>query len=91
VRDTALAYSQAKRVKFDRWVNAAHRTALRAALLLCDDLDPLVQDVRSRISPERQAEGDSFDTHPTYVDALKFWASPAAMHLREHMGMLVSR
>jgi len=91
VRDTALAYSQAERVKFDRWVKAAHRTALRAALLLCDDLDPLVQDTRSRISPERQAEGDTFDTHPAYVDALKFWASPAAMHLREHMGMLVSR
>ena len=26
-------------------------------------------------------------THPTYIDALKFWASPPAMHLREHMGM----
>ena len=91
VRDTALAYSQAERVKFDRWVNAAHRTALRAALLLCDDLDPLVQDVRSRIAPERQAEGDTFDTHPAYIDALKFWASPAAMHLREHMGMLPPR
>jgi hypothetical protein len=90
VRDTALAYSQAKRVKFDRWVNAAHRTALRAALLLCDDLDPLVHDVQSLIAPERQAAGDTFDTHPTYIDALKFWASPAAMHLREHMGLLPS-
>jgi tetratricopeptide (TPR) repeat protein len=91
VRDAALAYSQAKRVKFDRWVNAAHRTALRAALLVCDDLDPLVQDVRSRIAPEREAEGETFETHPTYIDALKFWASPAAMHLREHMGMLSPR
>jgi hypothetical protein len=91
VRDAALAYSQAKRVKFDRWVNAAHRTALRAALLVCDGLDPLVQDVRSRIAPEREAEGETFDTHPTYIDALKFWASPAAMHLREHMGMLSPR
>jgi tetratricopeptide (TPR) repeat protein len=91
VRDAALAYSQAKRVKFDRWVNAAHRTALRAALLVCDDLDPLVQEVRSRIAPEREAEGHTFDQHPTYLDALKFWASPAAMHLREHMGMLSPR
>ena len=91
VRDAALAYSQAKRVKFDRWVNAAHRTALRAALLVCDDLDPFVQDVRSRIAPEREAEGDTFDKQPAYLDALKFWASPAAMHLREHMGMLPSR
>ncbi len=91
VRDTALAYSQAKRVKFDRWVNAANRTALRAALLVCDDLAPLVQEVRSRIAPEREAEGETFDAHPAYADALKFWASPAAMHLREHMGLLSPR
>jgi len=89
VREAALAYSQAGRVKFDRWVNATHRTATRAALLLCDDLEPLVQDIRSRIAPEREAEGETFDTHPTFVDAVKFWASPAAMHLREHMGLLV--
>ena len=88
MRDAALAYSQARRVKFDRWVNAAHRTATRAALLLCDDLEPLILDVRSRIAPEREAEGETLETHPTYVDALKFWASPAAMHLREHMGLL---
>lgn len=91
VRDAALAYSQAKRVKFDRWVNAAQRTAIRAALLLSDDLDPLVQDLRSRLAPDREAEDGTFDTHPTYIDALKFWASPAAMHLREHMGMLPPR
>jgi tetratricopeptide (TPR) repeat protein len=88
VRDAALAYSRARSVKFDRWVNAAHRTATRVALLLCDDLEPLVQDVRSRIAPEREAEGQTPETHPAYIDALKFWASPAAMHLREHMGML---
>jgi tetratricopeptide (TPR) repeat protein len=91
VRDAALAYSQAKRVKFDRWVHAAQRTAIRAALLLCDDLEPLVQDVRSRIAPEREAEGETFDGHPTYIDALKFWASPPAMFLREHMGLIPSR
>lgn len=91
VRDAALAYSQAKRVKFDRWVNAANRTAIRVALLLCDDLDPLVQDVRSQIAPEREAEGETFDKHPVFIEALKFWASPAAMHLREHMGMLSPR
>ncbi|MGB5351114.1 MAG: tetratricopeptide repeat protein [Polyangiales bacterium] len=91
VRDAALAYSQAKRVKFDRWVHAAQRTAIRAALLLCDDLDPLVQDVRSRIAPDREAEGETFDGHPAYIDALKFWASPPAMFLREHMGMIASR
>jgi hypothetical protein len=78
-------------VKFDRWVHAAQRTAIRTALLLCDDLDPLVQDVRSRIAPEREAEGETFDTHPAYIDALKFWASPPAMFLREHMGMIPSR
>jgi tetratricopeptide (TPR) repeat protein len=87
VRDAALAYSRARRVKFDRWVQAAERTATRAALLLCDDLAPLVDDVKSRIAPERVAEGETFDTHPTYLDALRFWMSPAAMHLREHMGM----
>jgi len=59
-------------------------------LLLCDDLEPLVQDVRSRIAPEREAEGETFDSHPTFVDAMKFWASPAAMHLREHMGLLTA-
>lgn len=91
VRDAAMAYSQAKRVKFDRWVHAAQRTAIRAALLLCDDLDPLVQDVRSRIAPEREAEGQTFERHPVYIDALKFWASPPAMFLREHMGMIPSR
>ncbi len=91
VREAALAYSQAPRVKFDRWVNAAHRTATRAALLLSDDLEPLVQDMRSHIAPKREAEGETLDSHPTYLDALKFWASPAAMHLREHMGMLPPR
>ena len=87
VRDAALAYARARRVKFDRWAQAAERTATRAALLLCDDLSPLVDDVKSRIAPERAAEGETFDAHPTYVDALQFWMSPAAMHLREHMGM----
>jgi len=91
VRDTALAYSQANRVQFDRWVRAAQRTALRAALLVCDDLDPLVQVVQDRIAPERRAEGETFETHPAYAEALKFWASPAAMHLREHMGLLSPR
>ena len=33
------------------------RTATRAALLLCDDLDPLVRDVQSRIAPERASRG----------------------------------
>jgi DnaJ-domain-containing protein 1 len=88
VRDAALAYSKARRVKFDRWANAAHRTATRAALLLCDDLEPLVREVRDQIPPERAAAGETFDSHPVFVDALKFWASPAAMHLREHMGLL---
>jgi len=88
VRDAALAYSEARRVKFDRWVQAAQRTATRAALLLCDDLDPLVRDVQSRIAPERATEGETFESHPVFIDALKFWASPAAMHLREHMGLL---
>ncbi len=88
VRDAAIVYSQARRVKFDRWVNAAQRTATRVALLLCDDLGPLVEDVRSRIAPEREAEGETFHTHPVFVDAMKFWASPPAMHLREHMGLL---
>ena len=55
------------------------------------DLEPLIQDVRSHIAPEREAEGETFDKQPAYLDALKFWASPAAMHLREHMGMLPSR
>jgi tetratricopeptide (TPR) repeat protein len=91
VRDAALAYSQAERVKFDRWANAAQRTALRAALLVCDALEPFVDDVRSRIAPERAAEGETFDTHPAYAEALTFWASPAAMHLREHMGLLSPR
>ena len=91
VRDAAHAYAEARRVKFDRWVNAAQRTATRAALLLCDDLDPLVHDLRSRIAPERDAEGSSLEAHPHYIDALKFWASPAAMHLRGHMGMLPDR
>jgi hypothetical protein len=90
VRDAALAYSQARRVKFDRWANAAQRTATRVALLICDDLEPLVRDVRSRIAPEREAEGETFEAHPAFVDALKFWASAPAMHLREHMGLLTS-
>ena len=88
VRETALAYAGAQRVKFERWVNAAERTAMRVALLLCDDLEPLVQHIRSRIAPERQAEGATFDTHPAYRDALSFWASAEAMRLREHMGLI---
>lgn len=90
VRDAALAYSQAKRVKFDRWVNGANRTATRVALLLCDGLDPLTEDVRSRIAPDSQSKR-AVHEQPVYLEALKFWASPAAMHLREHMGMLLGR
>jgi hypothetical protein len=88
VRDAALAYAGGKRVKFDRWVNAAHRTATRVALLLCDDLEPMVQEVYSRIPPELQTGRDALHAQPSYLEALRFWASPAAMHLREHMGML---
>lgn len=88
VREAALTYAEAPRVKFERWVNAAERTATRVALLLCDELEPLVHDIRSRLAPEREAEGASIDTHPAYRDALSFWASSAAMHLREHMGLI---
>jgi hypothetical protein len=91
VREAAVAYSQTRRVKFDRWVHAAERTAKRAALLLCDELDPLARELQGQIAPERAAEGETFETHPEFVDALKFWASPAAMHLREHMGILPPR
>ncbi len=91
VRDAALAYSEAKRVKFDRWVHAAQRTATRIALLLCDDLSPLHDEVRSQIPPELQADPHAVERHPAYLEALAFWASPAAMHLREHMGMLITR
>jgi len=91
VRDAAVAYAQAKRVKFDRWVHAAQRTATRAALLLCDDLDPLARELQSQLAPERVAAGETFESHPDFIDALGFWASPAAMHLREHMGMLSPR
>ncbi len=86
VRETALAYAQARRVKFERWVNAAERTAVRVALLLCDELEPLAEDIRSRATAGRETEG--VDDHPAYRDALSFWASPAAMHLREHMGLI---
>ncbi|MDH3622409.1 MAG: tetratricopeptide repeat protein [Myxococcales bacterium] len=88
VRETALAYAGARRVKFERWVKAAERTATRVALLLCDELEPLVQDIRSRIAPERGAEDTALDDHPVYREALSFWASAAAMHLREHMGLI---
>lgn len=90
VRDAALEYSTAKRVKFERWVNAAERTATRVALLLSDDLEPLVRDLRSRIAPEIRDEEGTLEAHPVYRDALSFWASPAAMHLREHMGLIPS-
>ncbi|MDH3200147.1 MAG: tetratricopeptide repeat protein [Myxococcales bacterium] len=88
VRETALAYAEARRVKFERWVKAARRTATRVALLLCDELEPLVQDLQSRIAPERGAEGTALHDHPAYREALSFWASAAAMHLREHMGLI---
>jgi hypothetical protein len=91
VREAAVAYAQAQRVKFDRWVHAAQRTATRAALLLCDELDPLARELQSQIAPERAAEGETFESHPEFIDALKFWASPAAMHLRDHMGMMPQR
>lgn len=89
VRDAARAYADARRVKFDRWVLAAQRTATRVALLLCDDLAPLIAEVQSRIAPGPSGESPSLESQPAYLDALRFWASPASMHLREHMGMLL--
>ena len=88
VRETALAYAGARRIKFERWVKAAERTATRVALLLCDELEPLVQDIRSRIAPERGTESTTPEDHPAYREALSFWASAPAMHLREHMGLI---
>jgi tetratricopeptide (TPR) repeat protein len=89
VRDAAQAYAEARRVKFDRWVHAAQRTATRVALLLCDDLEPLVSDLQSHVAPEPNGELASLESQPAYLDALRFWASPAAMHLREHVGLLL--
>lgn len=88
VRDAALAYAEARRVKFERWVKAAQRTATRVALLLCDELDPFVEELRSRIAPEREVEGTTPEMDPAYGEALSFWASAPAMHLREHMGLI---
>jgi hypothetical protein len=84
VRDAAICYAEAGRVKFARWVQAAQRTATRIALLLCDELSPLVKEVKSQLPPE----GVSLESHPVYLDGLSFWGSAAAMHLREHMGMI---
>jgi len=90
VREAALAYANAPRVKFARWVQAAQRTATRVALLLSDDLGPLVRDVRSELGPENEVESAVLASHPVYRDALSFWASPAAMHLRKHLGLVPS-
>ncbi len=84
VREAAIRYAEADRVKFARWVQAAQRTATRIALLLCDELSPLVNEVKSQLPPD----GQPLEAHPVYLDALSFWGSAAAMHLREHMGMI---
>ena len=88
VRETALAYADARRVKFERWVNAAKRTATRVALLLCDELEPLAEDIRSQIAPERETRSATLENHSGYREALSFWASAPAMHLRQHMGLI---
>ncbi len=88
IRDAAAAYAEARRVKFDRWVSAAHRTAGRVALLLCDDLEPMIQQLRSRVGPEGSTESVALEAHPGYRDAFSFWASAPAMHLRQYMGMV---
>lgn len=89
MEEAAQAYVDAGRVDFPRWVRGAHRTAIRVAALLADDLNGSLEILR-RI--DREAPGATgaawLAASDVARDLVVFWASKPAMHLRRHTGML---
>jgi hypothetical protein len=89
MEEAAQAYVDVGRVDFPRWVRGAHRTAIRIAALLADDLAGSLEVLR-RI--DREGPGTSgaawIEASDVARDLVVFWASKPAMHLRRHAGLL---
>lgn len=89
LEETAARYVEAGRVDLDRWARAARRTATRVAALLSDDLAACVEVLR-RTERELSALSGATLVHESeaIADLLAFWTSEAAMHLRQHSGLI---
>ncbi|MEZ4248376.1 MAG: tetratricopeptide repeat protein [Polyangiales bacterium] len=89
MEDAAQAYVDAGRVDFPRWVRGAHRTALRVAALLADDLTGSLEAVRRFDRDASAGTGAAWIAGSELArDLVVFWASKPAMHVRRHVGLL---
>jgi tetratricopeptide (TPR) repeat protein len=89
MEEAAQAYVDAGRVDFPRWVRGAHRTAIRVAALLADDLTASLEILRRIDRESPGATGAAWLAASDVArDLVVFWASKPAMHLRRHTGLL---
>ena len=92
LEEAAGAYAELPPPDLERWCASVRRTAYRTASVLADDLHACLRALDT-FAPEPAAVApstprDSLIEQPTARDLLRFWASPAAMQLRERVGLL---
>ncbi|MAT29017.1 MAG: hypothetical protein CMN29_29340 [Sandaracinus sp.] len=89
MEEAARAYVEVGRVDFPRWTFGARRTAYRVAALLADDLWGVTEVLRRTEANMQNLEGAALlrEAEPV-ADLVAFWASRAAMHVRQHAGLL---
>jgi len=74
------------------WVTALKKTALRAALLLADDLPGAVQLMHKTSNLPKGLSGEELvDKSPLIAAMVQFWVSPEAIEFRRTSGLLSRR
>jgi len=85
LEDAAIAYAQAPTLDLPRWRAALDRAAVRAAMLVADDLGAALG-VLSQADPALvHASGEERVAH--FAGHVRFWVSDEAMELRRRAGL----
>ncbi len=72
------------------WQGALRQTALRAALLVTDDLAASIEAMRHVVELPAVREAALVQSSESVRDLMRFWISNRAASVRQHAGMIVS-
>lgn len=85
LEDAALAYAQAPSLDLPRWRAALDRAAVRAAMLVADDLAAALEVLAQADPALAHAPGEERVAH--FAGHVRFWVSDEAMELRRRSGL----
>jgi hypothetical protein len=84
----AMEYAVAPAIDLEKWQQSLRQSAMRGAVILCDDLLTAVQVVRQLDGIEPSVQGAQLVRRsPMVADLLRFWASSKAGAVRRQVGL----